>query len=44
MIDCDYIAFEIDAPTAERARSRVANTQAMHPIFLEEQTTMQVMA
>ncbi len=38
----NYIAFEIDAPTAERARLRVANTQAMHPIFLEEQHAMEL--
>lgn len=36
----NYIAFEIDPATAERARARVANTQAMHPVFLEEQEEM----
>lgn len=33
----NFIAFEIDADTANKARARLENTQAMHPIFLEEQ-------
>ena len=36
----DWIASEIDAGKAERARARVANTQPMHPVFLEEQGVM----
>jgi hypothetical protein len=35
-----FVAFEIDPATAERARERVANTQAMHPVFLEEQEAL----
>lgn len=38
----NYIAFEIDALTAERARARVAATQAMHPVFLEDQHAMEL--
>lgn len=38
----NYIAFEIDPDTAARARARVAATQAMHPVFLEEQTPMEL--
>lgn len=37
MLGRNYIAFEIDPDTASKARARVANTQAMHPAFLEEQ-------
>jgi adenine-specific DNA-methyltransferase len=37
MLDRHSIAFEIDPDTAERARARVAATQPMHPVFLEEQ-------
>jgi adenine-specific DNA-methyltransferase len=40
----DYIASEIDGAKAERARARVAATQAMHPVFLEEQTAFEVAA
>ena len=32
-----FIASEIDPIRADRARARVAATQAMHPVFLEEQ-------
>ncbi len=42
MLNRDYIAFEIDPPTAARARARVAATQAMHPVFLEEQQPMEL--
>lgn len=42
MLNRNYIAFEIDPDTASRARARVEATQAMHPVFLEEQTMMQV--
>lgn len=37
MLGLQYIAFEIDPDTAARARERVALTQAMHPVFLEQQ-------
>lgn len=37
VLGLDYIAFEIDPSTADRARARVEATQAMHPAFLEEQ-------
>ena len=42
MLDRNYIAFEIDPATAARARVRVEATQAMHPVFLEEQVGMAV--
>lgn len=38
----DFIAFELDPTRAALARARVEATQAMHPVFLEEQTMMQV--
>jgi hypothetical protein len=38
----NYIAFEIDPATAGRARARVEQTQAMHPVFLEEQAAMEL--
>jgi len=38
----NYIAFEIDPDTAARARARVEATQAMHPVFLEEQHAMEL--
>ena len=40
MLGRQYIAFEIDPDTAERARARVELTQPMHPILLEEQTAL----
>jgi len=42
MLGRQYIAFEIDPATAERARERVANTQAIDPVFLEEQTAFDI--
>lgn len=42
MLNRDYVAFESDAAIAARARARVEATQAMHPVFLEEQTMMAV--
>jgi DNA modification methylase len=36
----NYIAFEIDPDAAARARTRVANTQAIDPVFLEEQAVL----
>lgn len=36
----DYVAFEMDCTTAQHARARVEATQAMHPVFLEEQIPM----
>jgi site-specific DNA-methyltransferase (adenine-specific) len=35
-----YIGFELIPETAQRARDRVANTQAMHPVFLETQEAL----
>ncbi len=40
MLNRQYVAFEIDAATAERARQRVDATQAMHPAFTAEQEVM----
>jgi DNA modification methylase len=40
----EYIAFERDPAAAERARARVDATQAIHPIFLEEQHAMELNA
>lgn len=40
MLGRSFVAFEIDADTAARARERVALTQAMHPVLLGEQTEM----
>jgi hypothetical protein len=37
-----FVAFEIDPDTAARARARVEATQAMHPVFLEEQHAMEL--
>ena len=37
--DRQYIGFEIDPDRAMVARARVAATQAMHPVFLEEQVS-----
>lgn len=37
-----WISFELDPTRAARARARVAATQAMHPVFLEEQTPMEL--
>lgn len=42
MLKRNYIAFEIDPDTAARARARVEATQAMHPVFLEEQHAMEL--
>lgn len=36
----NYIAFEIDPSTAAKARQRLANTQAIDPVFLEEQAVL----
>lgn len=36
----NYVAFEIDTDTAEKARARVAATQAIDPVFLEDQVEM----
>ena len=38
----NYIAFEIDADTAARARARVEQTQAMHPVLLGVQEPMEL--
>jgi hypothetical protein len=35
-----FVAFELDPTRAARARARVENTQAMHPVFLEEQAEL----
>ena len=40
MLNRNYVAFEIDPATAERARARVEATQAMHPAFTAEQEVM----
>lgn len=40
MLNRQYVAFEIDPATAERARARVEATQAMHPAFTAEQEVM----
>lgn len=40
MLNRNYIAFEVDPATAERARQRVDATQAMHPAFTAEQEAM----
>lgn len=37
MMGRNFIAFEINPETAAKARTRLENTQAMQPIFLEEQ-------
>jgi DNA modification methylase len=36
----NLIAFEVDPERAQKARERVANTQAIDPVFLEEQAAM----
>ena len=42
MLNRNYIAFEIDADTAARARVRVEQTQAMHPVLLGVQEPMEL--
>lgn len=43
-LERQYIAFDIDPTTAEKARTRLAHTQPMHPVFLEEQHSMELTA
>lgn len=42
MLNRNWIAFEIDPATADRARTRVAQTQAMHPVLLGVQEPMEL--
>lgn len=44
MFDRQFIASEIDPIRADRARTRVANTQAIDPLFLEAQERMELEA
>ena len=40
----NYIAFEIDPSTASAARTRIENTQAMHPLFVADQAELDLSA